>query len=212
MSRKTIAYLEDLYRKKGVECAWLSDHGTVFSYANKNGLAVCGSIGLAIGHKNPTKEPSDIDLACTSNTQALAFIRDTMEIATRYSFHARLYIQSKTDWVPEGAIAHYRISSTMWKDICIFVVNELRVWYPCGGLRVQKYDDIIKKAKELTERDNKPRVQHIPLELDVDFNETPPPEENECEDQDTRCPIPVTRKSIFDFEDKTDNQHKGSMK
>ena len=161
--------LNDIYSYCG-ETDWIKPHLCVFYEAFRAQLAIGGSVGLALGHRHPGSEPNDLDFVATSHADALAFIGGLVDKAEKYRFVIKVFIQNRTDWVPTEATAHYKIISSMWKDICVFVRPNVNVYYRCKGLRVQKYDDITKKAKELEKKDGKARCVNMPLNLDVDMS------------------------------------------
>jgi len=141
--------------------------------ASRKGLALGGSTGLHFAYGHATKLPGDLDFITDNHMKAWEFMQWFYMGIRGYKHHARMYIQNQTDWCPTGTLAHYKLSSSLHMDLCIMVLPKgaLNKWYNECGVCVQAFDDIVAAAKELTKRDNKPRV-----ELFEDFEDPDIPE------------------------------------
>lgn len=166
---------------------WVRRHWAIIDYAGKNGIAIGGSVGMAIGHGSPVRAPNDLDFVTTDHNKAISFVLMCLNALSGYRSRCQIRMNNMTSWVPDGALAHYRIDSSMWLPICIFVVENMSVWYPCKNLCVQSYNEIVAAAKKLTERDDKPRIDDDQPETEDDLPRrevTPEPEEDEEEPED----------------------------
>lgn len=156
-----------------MDTKWIDRCAGVFYYAFRHNLAICGNIGLALGHKNPYKVPSDIDFVTDSTDSAMRFAQRLTLCAIRYPTFIKSTISTNPRFVAPGAILHIRIESPFWLPVCVFVINgPLRIWYARIGLRVQKYDDIVSAAREIQKKDGKHRPD---IEEDFAHEEPNPP-------------------------------------
>jgi hypothetical protein len=140
--------------------------------ASKAGIAIGGSTGLHLALNCAHKVPGDFDFITDNHAKAWDFLRDYYTGMDGYIHHGRMYIQNRTDWCPDVALAHYHVESTIHTPFCIMVLPEgtLNAWYNHIGIFIQWSGDIVKAANELTERDGKPRVKPITDLLDDDFD------------------------------------------
>lgn len=153
-------YLRSIFDRciEGGDLAWIDKHIGVLHSAFINDLAIAGSLAMAIGHQKPSKMPGDLDFVTSSPIKAMAFFTDIIAMLSGYRARFRIYGQIGTDWVPPGALAHYRLESSMFMKICVFVIPEEGMkgcWYRMSGLRVQNYNDVTKAVAAMRERDGK---------------------------------------------------------
>jgi len=146
--------LEVVYNKLPDSSKLLFKQRLVLRLAKKHGLALGGSVGLAMATKNPQKLPKDLDFVTDSYATAIDFAGEICKSiwgGGMYAGGMKIYQQFSTDWVPSPAMSHIRINIPFLLPICIFVLrpNTLNVWY-YKGYKIQDYKDIT-KAKEIVE-------------------------------------------------------------
>lgn len=165
-------YLKAVYG--GLETAWIERNRCVFESASSTGLAVAGSIAMAIACKKAKKSPSDIDFVCCSVNDAMAFISSLQTVLMRYQSHWRIYVNHDNDFVPPGCLTHFRFQSAMWMPICIMVIpaDKFQFWFANGGLKIQRFEFAKAAAVKLQEVDHKDRTSDFDEPVD-DFQDDP---------------------------------------
>lgn len=138
---------------------WVNKNGFVFEQAKLHGLALAGSISIAAAKGRTTKQPSDLDFVCASFGEAQAFINALERKLTEYKSHWRVYVNHGNDYVPPGAISHFRFQSAIWLPICVMVIpaEKFQCWFCTGGMRVQLFTFTKDAAAELSKVDQKAR-------------------------------------------------------
>jgi hypothetical protein len=154
---KAIDHLKEVY--SGFDQKWIEKNRFVLETAVPHGMAIGGSIALALGTKKAKKDPSDIDFVCPSVNDAVAFIAALQVKLLQYKSHWRVYANHNTEFVPPGCITHFRFQTAFWLPICIMVipVEKFRFWFS-HGLRVQLFDLAKKAASDLELVDEKDRT------------------------------------------------------
>ena len=158
--------------------AWVKQNGIVFDQARKVGLTLAGSIALAVGRKKAVRLPGDIDFVCSTIQEARAFVAALEDFLLKRSVYWKVQTNSRTSFCPENCTAHVRFTAPFWLPICIMVIGEVRHWRTDGGNLVQQFDDVVKAAKSLDERDGKGRIQEEPVEA-AGSDDIPAPEHHE---------------------------------
>lgn len=150
----------------GLESEWIEKNRCVFESANQSGLAVAGSIAMAIACKKAKKIPKDIDFVCCSVNDAMAFIASLQMVLMGYKSHWRIYVNHDNDFVPPGCKTHFRFQCAFWLPICIMVIpaEKFQFWFAKGGMRIQRFDFAKSAAKELEKVDNKDRTSDFEFE------------------------------------------------
>lgn len=144
----------------GLETEWIEKNRCVFENAVQSGLAVAGSIAMAVACKKAKKVPSDIDFVCCSVNDAMAFISSLQTVLMHYKSHWRIYVNHDNEYVPPGCVTHFRFQCAFWLPLCIMVIpaEKFQFWFAKGGMRVQRFDLAKDAAKELEKVDNKDRT------------------------------------------------------
>lgn len=157
-------HLKSIYASTG-DTKWIDSNRFVFEQARVHGMALAGSIAIALSHKKSDKNPSDIDLVCSSAAEAMAFIQSLEFKLMGYKSHWRVFVNHETEYCPPGCITHFRFQSAMWLPICIMVIphDKFRFWLSLGGIRVQLWDFVKESAAALGEIDGKERNLTDPL-------------------------------------------------
>jgi hypothetical protein len=172
-------YLQSIYATVGNE--WVNRNGIVFLSATTEGLAIAGSIAVAIGRKKAIRIPGDIDLVCAEVKQAKAFIARLEDKLMQSSVYWKVQTNNRTAFCPDGCTTHFRITAPFWLPICVMVIGEVKMWRTQGGNPVQQFEDVVRAAEALDERDGRDRLTEEeprdPLkgskwDLDVDFSAT----------------------------------------
>lgn len=150
----------------GLESEWIEKNRCVFESAGQSGLAVAGSIAMAVACKKAKKPPKDIDFVCCSVNDAMAFIASLQSVLMGYKSHWRIYVNHDNDFVPPGCTTHFRFQCAFWLPICIMVITaeKFQFWFAKGGMRVQRFDFAKDAAKQLEKVDNKDRTSDFILE------------------------------------------------
>lgn len=149
-------HLEEIYAPAGNE--WVNRNGFVFYAAKQSDLSIAGSIAISLGRKKSIKIPGDIDFVCDNNQAALEFVDRLQNKLLSMSVYWRVQFNSKTEFCPDGCSVHIRFTAPFWLPICVMVVEKVNFWRTNGGNQIQSFNDVIKAAKELDERDGKGRV------------------------------------------------------
>lgn len=182
----------------GLETAWIERNRCVFEYACSAGLALAGSIAMAVACKKAKKTPSDIDFVCCSANDVMAFIAALQSVLMRYESHWRIYVNHNNDFVPPGCLTHFRFQCALWMPICIMVIpaEKFQYWFAPGGLRVQRFEFAKDAASKLEKVDNKDRTS--------DFDGPRDPEEETPETWIVRMQSPdgVTPNPTYQKEEK----------
>jgi hypothetical protein len=169
---KLIDGLSSLYRD--FDESWVLKNSLILNLTRKHKLSFGGSIAMAITRKKAIRKPGDIDLFTNSNEDALEFIGSIIKYLhnKKGSFY-RIYVNNETKFTLEGVKSHYRIvGPPYWLPICIMVLKKPIRSYFYHGAKVQFFDDVVKAAKEVTEKDGKERVSMILDEFDWHFDAT----------------------------------------
>lgn len=154
----TIIGLEELFAP--LDNTWINKNSLVINYARNCGLAVGGSIAMAISNKKPHKVPNDFDFFTDNNDNALSFLTKIITwLAQRPKTNYKVLINNKTKFTLQGVSHHIRILVPFWKPICIMTLESpMRVFHFKGGLQVQYFDDVVAAAKQATDIDSKDRL------------------------------------------------------
>lgn len=178
-------YLKSIY--SSLETEWIDHNRCIFESAVSSGLAVAGSIAMAIACKKAKKLPKDIDFVCCSMNDAMAFIASLQVILLRYQSHWRIYANHNNEFVPPGCITHFRFQCAMWMPVCVMVIpaDKFQFWFSQGGIRVQKFQFAKDAAKKLEAVDRKDRTS--------DFND--PEEQPEPTDEPLQFEVRFERAS-----------------
>lgn len=141
-------------------------HDWLLNTAKKCGVAICGGCAAAITKDNKNYVPKDIDFA-TDKAGALKFINTINEFLLKKSAHFRIYANSRNDFVPSQAVAHFRITCGFWLPVCLFVLpdDKFRFYRIEKGHMLQFYEDVKQAAYELTAIDGKPRIANEDYDL-----------------------------------------------
>ena len=147
---KTINTLGDQFVKR---------HEWLLGITRFCGVAICGSCATAIAKGNTSYDPPDLDLV-TTQEGALQFLGMVNRFLIGRQNHFRVYSNAHNDFVPVPAIAHFRITSSFWVPVCLFVLppEEFRYYRIEGGYMMQLLGDVKRAADELTAKDDKPRL------------------------------------------------------
>lgn len=139
---------------------WVHQNSFVFHTAKKCGLAICGSIAIAVGRKKAIKKPGDIDFVASDLTAATAFVGALQAKLFQYPSFWKVMINNQTSFCPPGCVTHFRIQTGFWMPICVMVLpkDKFNIWYTEGGQIIQQFNNVIDAASELQERDGKERV------------------------------------------------------
>ncbi len=146
--------------------AFVARHEWLLGITRFSGVAICGSCAAAIAKGNTGYNPPDL---VSTQEGALQFLGMVNRFLIGRSNHYRVYSNAQNDFVPSPAIAHFRITSSFWVPVCLFVLPpELFRYYRIqGGYMLQLLRDVKQAADELTAKDNKPRLANEELpELD----------------------------------------------
>lgn len=123
-------------------------------------IAVAGSAGMHINHRQPSKVPSDIDLVTNSDESAMEFLNKLVLKFKKYRWYGTIKIQHETQFCFKGTASHYKINNSFGINICVMVLKEpVNYWFNSCGICVQFYEDIIKYAKIAEEIDHKNRPE-----------------------------------------------------
>jgi len=154
----TITGLEELF--KPLDNTWINKNSLVINYARNCGLAVGGSIAMAISNKKPHKIPNDFDFFTDKNDKALDFLNKiTSWLSRRPNTNYKVLFNNKNKFTLPGVSNHIRIMVPFWKPICIMTLESpIRTFYFKGGLEVQYFDDVVSAAKHVSCIDNKERL------------------------------------------------------
>lgn len=172
--------LESVYLEtKQIE--WIKGNRFVFEQAKINGLALAGSIAIALAKKRSSKLPSDIDFVCASAAEAMAFIQALEFKLMGYKSHWRVYVNHNNEYCPPGCSTHFRFQSAMWLPICIMVIphERFKFWFCEGGARVQIFELVKKAGEDIGVIDGKDRdlselrekVVSIPIDFSLLIND-----------------------------------------
>lgn len=165
-----IRELKILYSSMGNE--WVKKNSFVLNTAKLAGVALGGSIAMAITRKKVVKEPGDMDFFTDDIKKAEDFVkRITKFLDNRDNTYYNIRVNNKTSHCLEGVKRHYRIVVPFWLPICVMVLDKpIRQFY-WNKTPVQYFDDVVKAAKKATLIDGKERVVEEP-KLKVSFNTT----------------------------------------
>lgn len=170
---------------------WVKSNGIVFDAARQAGLTLAGSIALSVGRKKTVRLPGDIDFVCETVSQARDFIKRLEDFLLKKSVYWKVQINSKTAFCPDGCTVHFRFTAPFWLPICIMVIPKVSYWRVTGGDQIQNFDDVVKAAKALDERDGKGRLDEEPK------SDQEPPEIPWEEPRDTiRIPLEFEKSDI----------------
>jgi hypothetical protein len=167
-------------------------------------VAICGGCASAISKEKPDYIPEDLDLVATKGN-ALRLVDNINHFMLSHNVHYRIYVNSKNTFVPEPAIAHFRIQCAFWLPICLFVLpdDKFRYYRIKGGHLLQLPVDVKKAAGVMVEKDGKPRhaAEEDPFsDLDGfdDFLDENPDPDSFFDDPQTlaiyRHPLPESKK------------------
>lgn len=178
-------------------------HQWVLDLAKLCGVALCGGCAAAISKNNTEYEPADLDLVATQES-ALQFVSILNRFLIERNNHFRVYVNSKNDFVPNPALAHFRITSSFWVPICLFVLptDKFRTYKISGGYLLQFTSDVKQAADEHTAKDGKPRIAS---ELTVEESE-------EIDESNDSFSIPLCNLVSFEKVSQSPSEPIGSSK
>lgn len=140
-------------------------HNWLLTMTWVNNVAICGGCAAAISKGREDYVPKDLDLVATK-AGALDLIRKITDFLLDKQVHFRVYANSKNDFVPSPAVAHFRIQCPFWVPICLFVLPEdkFRFYRSSDGYLLQRPEDVKEAADALSNKDSKPRIASCPIE------------------------------------------------
>lgn len=153
-----IEKLTNIYSDVGNE--WIKKNELVLNYGMQSGLALGGSIALAIGSgKKAFKTPGDIDFFTDNQDAYFDFICNMMSyLFSRENTQYELKFNHETKFNLENVSDHCRLVVPFWKKVCIMVLKTPITTYYVNGMKIQRYDDVVAAAKAVTLIDGKKRV------------------------------------------------------
>ncbi|MEI8138210.1 MAG: hypothetical protein WCH21_12870, partial [Bacteroidota bacterium] len=130
----TIIGLEELFAP--LDNTWINKNSLVINYARNCGLAVGGSIAMAISNKKPHKIPNDFDFFTDKNDKSLDFLNKIISwLSQRPNTNYKVLFNNKNNFTLPGVSNHIRIMVPFWKPICIMTLESpIRTFYFKGGL------------------------------------------------------------------------------
>jgi hypothetical protein len=169
---KKITALQEIYGSVGNE--WIIKNSLVLKIAQQSGVALGGSIAMAITRKKAIKIPGDLDLFTDDQSKAEDFVnRITRFLNNRKNTYYNMRINNETAHCLEGVKRHYRIVVPFWLPICVMVLDKPIRQFFWHRQPVQYFDDVVEAAKKTTAIDGRERVEYyIPkiknkMDLDV---------------------------------------------
>lgn len=134
-------------------------HDWLLQAARLNEVALCGGCAAAISKGRSDYIPADLDFV-TTKANALRLLDQINHFLIERSIHYRVYVNSHNDFVPEPAVAHFRVQTPFWLPVCLFVVphDQFRFYRIEKGHLLQLPQDVKQAADHMTERDEKPRL------------------------------------------------------
>lgn len=170
-----IEQLENLYEPVGNQ--WVTQNSLVLNIARQSGIAIGGSIAMAITRKKVVKEPGDLDFFTSDMKKAEDFVkRITDWLNNRPNTYYNIRINNETTHCLEGVIRHYRLVVPFWLPICVMVLEKPIRQFWWNKQPVQFFDDVVQAAKQTTAIDGKERAYYMP--------KIPNPLEEEFENHD----------------------------
>lgn len=160
---KFTEFLTTVYPPDFNEDYWIENNNYVFWAAREHGLALAGSIAIAVSRKKAVKKPGDIDLVASNLIQAFQFIYTLQEKLLTYKAFWNIRVNNRTDFCPPGSTCHIRFMSPFWMNICVMVIPEenFKIWRSSQGMMIQDFNSILSAAKAMDERDGKNRIEQI---------------------------------------------------
>lgn len=148
-------------------------HDWLLAAARACEVAVCGGVAAAVSKDRREYVATDIDLVSTK-ANALRFVDAVNHFLLEKQVHYRIYVNSRNDFVPKPASAHFRIQCPFWLPVCLFVLphDGFRYYRIHGGHLLQLPQDVKQAADALTEMDAKPRLAN---ELAEEFEDNTEP-------------------------------------
>jgi len=152
-------------------------HDWLLNMARDCEVAICGGCAAAISKDRGDYVPADLDLVATKGS-ALRLVDNINHFLLSKQVHFRIYANSRNSFVPQPAIAHFRIQSPFWAPICLFVLpdDKFRFYRIKGGHLLQLPSDVKQAADAITETDQKPRLANEPFS-DIDFDDIELPDD-----------------------------------
>ena len=140
-------------------------HQWLLDMAKACDVALCGGCAAAISKGREDYVPADLDLVATKGS-ALRFIDNINHFLLGKNVHFRVYVNSRNDFVPFPALAHFRVQCPFWVPVCLFVLPDdgFRFYRIQGGHLLQLPQDVKQAADALTEKDEKPRLANEEVE------------------------------------------------
>jgi hypothetical protein len=138
---------------------FVKKHQWLLELTKTCGVAVCGGCGAAIAKNDTAYQPPDLDLVSTQEG-AIQLLSSINRFLIGRSTHFRVYANTNNEYVPAPAIGHFRITSSFWVPICIFILppEMFRYYRISEGYMIQLSRDIKQAADDLTEKDGKSRT------------------------------------------------------
>jgi len=156
---KLIEKISGLYSEFGCT-EWVKRNSYVLTAAASSGLAIAGSLAIAICRTKASKVPADLDFVCSSKQDAKEFIDRLESKLEQGKCYWSIRTNFGTKFCPPGSLIHYRIETPFWMPVCVMVINpeSFGCWDYCQYYHVQHFGDVVRAAKALDERDKKGRV------------------------------------------------------
>lgn len=154
---KKITALQEIYGSVGNE--WIRKNSLVLKIAQQSGVALGGSIAMAITRKKAIKIPGDLNFFTDDQRKAEDFVnRITRFLNNRKNTYYNMRINNETAHCLEGVKRHYRIVVPFWLPICVMVLDKPIRQFFWHRQPVQYFDDVVEAAKKTTATDGKERV------------------------------------------------------
>ena len=144
---------------------FVGKHQWLLDMAKNCDVALCGGCAAAVSKGRKDYVPADLDLVATKGS-ALRFIDNINHFLLSKNVHFRVYVNSRNDFVPFPALAHFRVQCPFWLPVCLFVLPDdgFRFYRIQGGHLLQLPQDVKQAADELTKKDEKPRFANEDVE------------------------------------------------
>ena len=167
---------------------FLKRHEWLLATARSCEVAICGGCAAAIVKGRNDYAPADLDLV-TTKANALRFLDQINHFLIEKQVHYRVYVNSRNDFVPKPALAHFRVQTPFWSPVCLFVLphDGFQFYRIPGGHLLQLTRHVHEAANQLTETDEKPRLANELID-DKDFTEEDEPVVDEPPDEDEELP------------------------
>lgn len=143
--------------------AFVHKHRWLLEMARYCEVAICGGCAAAIVKENEDYIPGDLDFVTTKGN-ALRLIDNINHFLLDYKVHYRIGVNSKNDFVPPSALAHFRVMCPFWLPVCVFVLpdDKFKYYRINDGYLLQYAEHVQAAADEMTLIDGRPRIASQP--------------------------------------------------